>query len=32
MPLLNPASWQDMPTPEREWALREWIGGRALHA
>ncbi|MEO6247683.1 MAG: AAA family ATPase [Sphingomicrobium sp.] len=28
MPLLNPATWQGQPTPEREWALTDWIPSR----
>lgn len=28
MPLLDPASWQDLPVPEREWALDGWIPAR----
>lgn len=28
LPLINPAVWADTPTPDREWALHEWIPHR----
>lgn len=30
LPLLNPARWDEVPTPVREWALESWVPARQM--